>query len=168
MLTFAPNSLSPAELILIGTAQGIASMVFEVPTGVVADTYSRKWAVVIAHAVTGVGMFATGFVTSFPALVVTNALWGVGHTFGRHSYSHVPRAHPEQSFSAFLDDFDVHLVPFEGEFAQRLLDGLLPRFGGNFNLSHPVYSPLSSGGVYFFRFFLPSRVNSRWRALAAV
>ena len=40
--------LSPAQLVLIGSAQGVASLVAEVPTGVMADTISRKWSLVIS------------------------------------------------------------------------------------------------------------------------
>jgi MFS family permease len=73
--------LSAFELVFIGTAQAITALVFEVPTGVVADTVSRKWSIVIAHLVIGTGMLATGLLTSFPALVVTQMLWGLGWTF---------------------------------------------------------------------------------------
>ena len=59
----------------------ITVLVSEVPTGVMADTISRKWSLVIAHLVMGVGMLATGLVTAFPALVVTQMLWGLGWTF---------------------------------------------------------------------------------------
>jgi MFS family permease len=48
-----------------------------------ADTISRKRSVVIAHLVMGAGMLATGLVTAFPALVVTQMLWGLGWTFSR-------------------------------------------------------------------------------------
>jgi hypothetical protein len=46
-----------------------------------ADTVSRKWSIVIAQLVMGVGMAVTGLVTAFPALVVTQMLWGLGNTF---------------------------------------------------------------------------------------
>ena len=73
--------LTPFQLVFIGTAQGLTALAFEVPTGVMADTISRKWSVVIAHLVMGAGMVATGLTTSFPALVVTQMLWGLGWTF---------------------------------------------------------------------------------------
>ncbi|MDQ3548429.1 MAG: MFS transporter [Chloroflexota bacterium] len=73
--------LSAFQLVFLGTAQGIISLVVEVPAGVVADTISRKWALVIAHAFVGISMVITGLVTSFPALVGTQMLWGVGWAF---------------------------------------------------------------------------------------
>jgi MFS family permease len=74
-------NLSPFQLVFLGTAQGIIALVVEVPAGVVADTISRKWALVIAHALIGASMVITGLVTAFPALVATQMLWGVGWTF---------------------------------------------------------------------------------------
>lgn len=73
--------LSPLQLVLIGVAQGIVSLTFEVPTGVVADTISRKWSLVISHILLGLSMVATGLVTAFPALVMTQMLWGIAWTF---------------------------------------------------------------------------------------
>jgi MFS family permease len=73
--------LSPFQLVFIGTAQGVTGLAFEVPTGVMADTISRKWSLVIAHLVMGTGMLVTGLVTAFPALVATQMLWGLAWTF---------------------------------------------------------------------------------------
>jgi MFS family permease len=73
--------LSAFQLVFLGTAQGIISLVCEVPAGVVADTISRKWALVIAHTLVGISMVITGLVTAFPALVATQMVWGVGWTF---------------------------------------------------------------------------------------
>src|SRR4051794_9936977 len=74
-------NLSPLQLVFLGTAQSLIGMAFEIPTGVVADTLSRKWSIVIAHAIMGAGMVATGLVTAFPALVVTQMVWGLAWTF---------------------------------------------------------------------------------------
>jgi MFS family permease len=73
--------LSPFQLVFLGTAQGVASLVSEVPAGVMADTISRRWSLVVAHALVAASMVATGLVTAFPALVATQVLWGVGWTF---------------------------------------------------------------------------------------
>ena len=64
-------NLSPFQLVFLGTAQGITSLVSEVPAGVMADTISRKWSLVISHTLVGISMVATGLVTAFPALVAT-------------------------------------------------------------------------------------------------
>lgn len=77
--------LSPFELVFLGTAQGVTSFLFEAPTGVMADTVSRKWSLVISHVLIGASMIATGLVTAFPALVATQMLWGIGWTFASGS-----------------------------------------------------------------------------------
>jgi hypothetical protein len=73
--------LSPSQLVLIGVAQGVTALVFEVPAGVVADTLSRKWSLVVSHVLMGTAMIATGLVTDFGTLVATQMLWGLSWTF---------------------------------------------------------------------------------------
>jgi hypothetical protein len=68
--------LSPLQPVMLGSAQGLTVILFEVPTGLLADTYSRKWSIVVSHVVMGTAMLATGLVTSFLALVLTQMLWG--------------------------------------------------------------------------------------------
>ena len=70
--------LSPVQLVLVGVFQGVTVVVAEVPAGVLADTISRRLALVVAHVVMGTGMTLTGLVTGYPALVVTQCLWGLG------------------------------------------------------------------------------------------
>ena len=70
--------LSPAQLVLIGVFQGLTVLVAEVPAGVLADTVSRRSTLVAAHVVMGAGMAMTGVVTSYPLVVVTQCLWGLG------------------------------------------------------------------------------------------
>ncbi|HZX07743.1 MFS transporter [Kribbella sp.] len=77
--------LSPAELVLIGSVQSAFALVFEVPAGVIADTISRKWSLVISQVLMGTAMLATGLVTSFPALLATQVLWGISWTFASGS-----------------------------------------------------------------------------------
>jgi MFS transporter, DHA3 family, tetracycline resistance protein len=73
--------LSPSQLVLIGGAQGVIALVFEVPAGVVADAISRKWSLVVSHVLMGAAMIATGLVTDFGPLVATQMLWGLSWTF---------------------------------------------------------------------------------------
>ena len=73
--------LSAAELVLVGVAQGIVALVFEVPAGVVADAVSRKWSLVVSHALMGTAMAATSLVTGFWPIVVTQMVWGLSWTF---------------------------------------------------------------------------------------
>lgn len=73
--------LTPAELLVIAAAQGVASVVLEVPAGVLADTVSRKWAIVLAHALMGTAMITTGLFPAFVPLLLSQMLWGVSWTF---------------------------------------------------------------------------------------
>jgi hypothetical protein len=73
--------LSASELVLVGVAQGVVALVFEVPAGVLADTFSRKWSLVVSHALMGTAMIATGLVSDFGPLVATQMLWGLSWTF---------------------------------------------------------------------------------------
>lgn len=73
--------LSAFQLVFLGTAMELTVLVCEVPTGVVADTISRKWSLVISHVVMGAGMILTGLVTDFGLLVVAQMIWGLGWTF---------------------------------------------------------------------------------------
>ena len=73
--------LSPSELVLVGSGQALVVVLAEVPAGVLADTVSRKWSLVLAHVVTGTGMVLAGLVTTFPALALSQALWGLGWAF---------------------------------------------------------------------------------------
>ena len=73
--------LSPIQLVLLGTALEISVLVGEIPTGVVADTLSRKWSIVISQLIMGVGIIMSGLTTSFWPLVISQVLWGLGWTF---------------------------------------------------------------------------------------
>jgi LPXTG-motif cell wall-anchored protein len=73
--------LVPAELLIIAAAQGVAAMIFELPAGVIADAVSRKWAIVIAHALMGTAMITTGLFPSFWPLLLSQMLWGISWTF---------------------------------------------------------------------------------------
>jgi MFS family permease len=77
--------LSALQLVTIGVVQSVISGLFEVPAGVVADTFSRKWSLVFAHLLMGAAIVLTGSVRSFPALVTSQALWGIAWTFASGS-----------------------------------------------------------------------------------
>jgi MFS family permease len=52
--------LEPLQLVLLGTALEVSVLLAEIPTGVVADTLSRKRSIVISHVVMGVAFVLTG------------------------------------------------------------------------------------------------------------
>ncbi|HJQ50295.1 MAG TPA: MFS transporter [Gaiellaceae bacterium] len=73
--------LSPLQLVLMGTAMEGAVFLFEVPTGVVADTYSRKLSLIIGYLGMGTATAAVGFVSTPWIAIVLWALWGIAYTF---------------------------------------------------------------------------------------
>jgi MFS transporter, DHA3 family, tetracycline resistance protein len=73
--------LSPLELVLVGTALELSIFVFEIPTGVVADVFSRRLSVCIGYGLIGLGFALQAVVPSFAAVLGAQVLWGVGHTF---------------------------------------------------------------------------------------
>lgn len=73
--------LEPLELVLLGTALEVAVLIAEIPTGVVADTLSRKWSIVASHVIMGASFMAVGFTTEFVPLLLTQVVWGIGFTF---------------------------------------------------------------------------------------
>jgi DHA3 family tetracycline resistance protein-like MFS transporter len=73
--------LGPLELLLMGTVLELSYLLFEVPTGVVADTVSRRLSVVIGLVGSGIAFILLGFSGSFAIAMVSQALWGVFATF---------------------------------------------------------------------------------------
>src|SRR6266540_2941052 len=72
--------LSPLQLVLVGTVLEASVFIGEVPTGIVADIYSRRLSILIGLVLIGAGL-ALGAVPSFATVLVAQVLWGVGYTF---------------------------------------------------------------------------------------
>ena len=73
--------LTPVQLILVGTALEISAFVFEVPTGIVADVYSRRLSIIIGYLLMGLGFLVEGFFPSFLPILLAQIIWGLGYTF---------------------------------------------------------------------------------------
>jgi DHA3 family tetracycline resistance protein-like MFS transporter len=73
--------LSPLQLVLMGTAMEGAVFLFEVPTGVVADTYSRRLSLVIGYLGMGAAWLAVGLVSTPWAIIALWGAWGLAYTF---------------------------------------------------------------------------------------
>lgn len=72
--------LDPLQLVLVGTVLEITCFVFEVPTGIVADLYSRRTSILIGFALIGAGLLLQT-VPLFVAILAAQVVWGVGYTF---------------------------------------------------------------------------------------
>jgi MFS transporter, DHA3 family, tetracycline resistance protein len=78
--------LSPLQLVLMGTAMEAAVFLFEVPTGVVADTYSRRLSLIIGYLGMGVAWIAVGLVSQAWIVILLWAIWGLAYTFTSGAY----------------------------------------------------------------------------------
>jgi MFS transporter, DHA3 family, tetracycline resistance protein len=73
--------MGPFELVLAGAVFEAAILLCELPTGVVADTYSRRLSVILGVAIFGAGLLLMGLVPVLAAVLVANVVAGVGDTF---------------------------------------------------------------------------------------
>lgn len=73
--------LNPLQLVLLGTALEAVIFIFEVPTGIVADVYSRRLSVIIGYAITGLAFVLQGSLPFFLPILLGEMLWGLGWTF---------------------------------------------------------------------------------------
>jgi MFS transporter, DHA3 family, tetracycline resistance protein len=72
--------LGPLELVLVGTVLEATCFVAQIPTGVLADLYSRRLSVIVGYALIGAGFLIEGLVPEFLAVLLGNVVWGVGAT----------------------------------------------------------------------------------------
>jgi len=73
--------LDPLQLVLMGTILEVSYLLFEIPTGIVADAVSRKWSIVIGYLGTGIAFIVLGLADSFAIAAVSQVLYGVSATF---------------------------------------------------------------------------------------
>ncbi len=86
---FAVNSLyqvriaglDALQLVLVGTALELTIFIFELPTGIVADIYSRRLSVIIGTFLIGLGFIVEGLFPSFIPILLAQIIWGLGITF---------------------------------------------------------------------------------------
>ena len=79
--------LSPLQLVLVGTTLEITTFIFEIPTGIVADVYSRRASVIMGTFLFGVGFLVEASMPVFAIVILAQIIWGVAWTFvsGAHS-----------------------------------------------------------------------------------
>ncbi|MDQ3540372.1 MAG: MFS transporter, partial [Chloroflexota bacterium] len=104
--------LSPFQLVLVGTVLEAVCFLFEVPTGIVADLYSRRLSVIFGFALIGTGFTLEGSVPTFAAVLACQVLWGIGFTFtsGAEEAWVTDEMGEEQMAPVFLRGTQVGLV----------------------------------------------------------
>jgi len=73
--------LSALQLILMGTVMEATVFLFEVPTGVVADTYSRRLSLIIGFLGMGAASVGVGLTSTAWVAIALWGLWGLSYTF---------------------------------------------------------------------------------------
>jgi DHA3 family tetracycline resistance protein-like MFS transporter len=73
--------LNALQLVLVGTTLEISAFLFEVPTGVVADVFSRRLSIIIGMFVMGLGFVIEGSFPFFAPILLAQVIWGLGYTF---------------------------------------------------------------------------------------
>ena len=78
--------LSPLQLILMGTVMEATIFVCEIPTGVVADTYSRRLSVIVGLLGTGAAVVGVGLSSAAWVAIGLWGFWGLFYTFKSGAY----------------------------------------------------------------------------------
>ena len=70
----------PLQLVFIGTIRQSIGFVFQLPTGVLADMYSRRWAVILGLLLIGIGYLMEGAIPIVAVVFLAQVLIGLGVT----------------------------------------------------------------------------------------
>jgi len=73
--------LNPLQLVLVGTVLEGSVFLFEIPTGIVADVYSRRLSIIIGFFLIGLGFIVEGMFSLFATVLLAQVFWGIGATF---------------------------------------------------------------------------------------
>ena len=73
--------LNPLQLIVVGAVLEGTCFLLEIPTGVVADMYSRKLSLILGVVIMGVGLAVEGLFPTFAIILGAQMIWGAGATF---------------------------------------------------------------------------------------
>jgi DHA3 family tetracycline resistance protein-like MFS transporter len=73
--------MNPLQLVLAGTVFECAILLCEVPTGVIADTYSRRLSMITGVGIMGAALLLEGSLPLVAAVLIAEAIAGVGETF---------------------------------------------------------------------------------------
>ena len=133
-------ALSPLQLVLVGTALELSVLLCEVPTGVVADVYSRRLSIIIGFGLIGLGFLLEGLFPLFGTILIAQVLWGLGYTFtsGSRQAWLSDEIGEEAANHAFLRANKFSL-------GGSLAGMLLAVFAGSRQINLPI---LASGGLF--------------------
>ena len=73
--------LGALQLLLVGTTLEATCLVFQLPTGVIADAVSRRLSVLVGLVLYGLGFILWGAFARFGTILLAQVVWGLGYTF---------------------------------------------------------------------------------------
>ncbi|MBT4498645.1 MAG: MFS transporter [Gemmatimonadetes bacterium] len=80
VLYFLARGFLLAEFMILMSVMNISLFAFEIPTGIIADRFSRKWSVCSGTLFLGISVLAMLGTVHFPLLILIFLLWGVGES----------------------------------------------------------------------------------------
>ena len=147
--------MNALQLILAGTTLEVACFLFQVPTGIVADLYSRRLSVIIGYIVFGIGYIVMGLAPRFELVLLSSVIWGAGYTFiaGAEEAWVADEIGEERAGRAFLRGSQVGMA------ASLLAIPLSITLGKHLSLQLPI---MLGGGMLvalglFLALFMPER-----------
>lgn len=97
---------SDFEFTLVDVAFWVGLLVFQLPVGVVADRYGRKWSIVAWEGLRCAGILGYGLGLSFWTYVVANVIWSLGAAFSvgtsAYLYEILLEARHESEFPRYI------------------------------------------------------------------
>jgi MFS transporter, DHA3 family, tetracycline resistance protein len=73
--------LNALQLVIVGTTLEATTLIFQVPTGAIADAVSRRLSILIGLVLIGFGFILWGAFARFDTILLAQVLWGLGYTF---------------------------------------------------------------------------------------
>ncbi len=81
VLYLLTQRLTPAEIGILFSVQQAAIMLFEYPTGLIADRFGRQRSLLISYGLMALLLPWWAVFVSFPHLIILSLLWGIAYTF---------------------------------------------------------------------------------------
>jgi DHA3 family tetracycline resistance protein-like MFS transporter len=104
--------LDVLQLVLLGTILETSVFLFEIPTGVVADLYSRRLSVIIGTFLMGLGFMLEGSLPVVAVVMLAQVVWGFGWTFisGARSAWITDEVGVERAGKLFMRDQQLYYI----------------------------------------------------------
>jgi len=102
----------PLLLILLGVVLEGTIFLFEIPTGIIADSYSRKWSVIIGLLLTGCAYLLEGAFTFYTTVLLAQMIYGLGFTFysGANDAWLADEVGPDKAAPVFVRGSQISLI----------------------------------------------------------